>query len=163
MKYLLMIASLSCIGLLPMQAQTVVSGAITSGATNATQAGSYGMQGAFGQPIVGESGVSPVVYSGIMTHAQGVQKYYESTLIEVAHAVKQIGDTFALDVLYKASCALFQSNVTSRGYIALKQCTRCFVKHVECKSVADLFYSMCNFNQCGLVVLLHTLGMRHDA
>jgi len=100
----------------PLQSQTVVGGAITSGATNATQAGGYGMQGAFGQPIVGESGVSPIVISGIMTHAQSVQKYYESTLIEVAKTVKQIGDTFALDVFYKASCALFQSNVTSRNF-----------------------------------------------
>jgi hypothetical protein len=137
MKYLLMIASLSCIGLLPMQAQTVVSGAITSGATNATQAGSYGMQGAFGQPIVGESGVSPVVYSGIMTHAQGVQKYYESTLIEVTHAVKQIGDTFALDVLYKASCALFQSNVTSRNYELKVSFNRTVLEPLRYDSLVD--------------------------
>lgn len=137
MKHLLLIASMLCIVTATMQSQTIVTGAITSGATNATQAGSYGMQGAFGQPIVGESGVSPIVYSGIVSHAQGVQKYYESTLIEVAKTVKQIGDTFVLDVLYQASCALFQSNVSSRTFELKVSFNRTVLEPLRYDSIAD--------------------------
>ena len=105
-----------CVFATHLQAQTTVSGSITSGATNAALSGDYSVQGAVGLPMVGVAGPNPIIASGFISQGNAVQRYYESTILRIDSVVKQIGDTFALDVRYDASCALFQSNVVSRNW-----------------------------------------------
>ncbi len=137
MKHILVIGCLLCLVGSTMQGQTVVGGVVTSGATTAIQLGDYHMQGAVGLPIVGEAGLDPIVRSGIISHGNAVQKFYESTLIRIDSVVKQIGDTFALDVLYGASCALFQSNVASRDWELKVSFNRTVLEPLRYDSIVD--------------------------
>lgn len=137
MKHILVIGCLLGIVGSPMQGQTVVGGVVTSGATTAIQLGDYHMQGAVGLPIVGEAGLDPIVRSGIISHGNAVQKYYESTLLRVDSVVKQIGDTFALEVGYSASCALFQSTVVDRDWELKLSFNRTVLEPLRYDSLVD--------------------------
>lgn len=120
-----------------MQAQLAVGGAITSGATNTLQQSGYSAQGAVGQPIVGITGNTPYVSSGIISHGNAVQKFYESTLIRIDSVVQQIGDTFALDVAFGASCSLFQSGVVSRDWELKVSFNRTVLEPLRYDSIID--------------------------
>jgi len=137
MKHLFIIASLLCTVTSVLQSQIVVSGAITSGTTSSTMLGEYGVQGAVGLPMVGENGLDPIVRSGIISHGNAVQKYYESTLLGIDSVVKQIGDTFALDVTYAASCALFQTSTTSRDWELKVSFNRTVLEPLRYDSLVD--------------------------
>lgn len=133
----MIIASLLCIVAITLQSQTIVGGVVTSGATNNVLLGDYSMQGAVGLPIVGETGLDPIVRSGIISHGNAVQKFYESTLIGIDSVVKQIGDTFALDVFYGASCALFQSSTVSRDWELKVSFNRTVLEPLRYDSIVD--------------------------
>lgn len=137
MKHLATLILLLSACIVPLHGQTIMGGVITSGATNAPDRGGFGMQGAFGQPMIGEAGISPIVSSGIMSIGDRSQQNYESTLITVDTVVRQIGDTFDLPVYYGAPCAFFADNVTGRNWELKVSFNRTIVEPLQYDAIVD--------------------------
>jgi len=137
MKHYIIYACLVCSCAVMAHGQTIMGGAITSGMTNAPDRGGFGMQGAFGQPMIGDAGISPQVRSGIMSIGDRSQQNYESTLVTVDTVIRQIGDTFDLPVRYGAPCAFFADNVSGRTWELKVSFNRTIIEPLQYDAIED--------------------------
>lgn len=137
MQYLFLCACWLYLCLLPMHGQTIMGGIITSGATNAPTRAGFGMQGALGQPMIGEAGIAPQIRTGIMSIGDRSQRNYESTLVTIDTVLRQIGDTFDLPVRYAAPCGFFADNVLGRSWELSVSMNRTVIEPLEYDAIVD--------------------------